>query len=359
MLAVGTSLAHRTHAQEVRYSDGRDSGLPEVVSPSHGFSFESRSEWKDSIAIEPEGNGHIYDDRATGVVDPLLEKQLRYAPPAEALEELDGVLLEPSLEELKMPLLDRRSERYSNYRNDESGIDYLPGDGQDFGWLSFHSAPYAEKGYRSGIHPSFSMHLLAGPTSVALPSRLYDFVLGYQRRAPLGSKFSYDVAASIGVYSDFEDSARDGVRFPGHAVGMLHLQPRLDFVFGVDYLHRDDIKLLPVIGFSKHPFLRENWRLDAVFPRPKMEFYVDSCTKLFVAGMMGGGTWDIEFPNETNDVMTYRDFRILFGYEASDGNGGYSAWELGYVFDRSLQFRGLAGDTSFDDAFVIRYRRGR
>ncbi len=291
--------------------------------------------------------------------DPILAKQLSYSPAEAELGDLEGVVLEMDEEELRKPLLFHRSNRYQNYRTDENGISYLPGDGQEFGWLSFYSTPYGRRGKYSGLNPSMSIHLLSGPTSTPLPPRLYDFVLGYQKRDTLSDAFSYDVSVSVGVYSDFEDSARDGVRFPGHAVGMAHLNSRTDFVFGVDYLDRDDIKLLPVIGCSLHPFLRENIRLDLVFPRPKIEFYLDRLTKLYVAGLMDGGTWDIEFPDQTNDVMTYRDFRVLFGYEWIDEDGDYQGCEMGYVFDRQLSFRGLPGDTLFDDAFVVRFFHGR
>ncbi len=80
-----------------------------------------------------------------------------------------------------------------------------------------------------------NLHLLSGPQTVHLPPRLYDFEFGYQMRKTINSTFSYDLSTMVGIYSDFEDSARDGVRFPSHAVGMFHPDPRIDWVFGIDY----------------------------------------------------------------------------------------------------------------------------
>ena len=258
--------------------------------------------------------------------------------------------------EWKLPKLSYFSqEPYLNYRSDEESQSYLPGDGDQFGWLSFESSPYLSRGYRSGFTTAFNFHLLSGPNVVPLPPRLYDFSLGYQKRGRIKDFMSYDLTTSIGVFSDFEDSAKDGVRFPGHAVGMLHLMPEMDLVFGVDYLSRDDIKLLPVGGISWRPQSMPDLRFDMVFPRPRIDYTIDNKSKIYLAGRLGGGTWDIEFPNNDNDVMTYRDLQLLLGFENRDSAGHLSSVEFGYVFDRRLEFRTLTQANEFDDAFVLRF----
>ena len=258
--------------------------------------------------------------------------------------------------ELKLPRLSYFSqEPYLNYRSAEQSLSYLPGDVDQFGWLSFGSSPYVERGTKSGITTAFNMHLLSGPSVVALPPRLYDFSLGYQKRGRIQDFMSYDLASSIGVFSDFEDSARDGVRFPGHAVGMLYFKPELDVVFGVDYLSRDDIKMLPVAGISWRPQTMPDLRFDLIFPRPRIDYSIDNQSKFYLAGRLGGGTWDIEFPNNDNDVMTYRDLQLLLGFERRKSDGNLSSLEIGYLFDRRLEFRTLTQTTEFDNAFVLRF----
>ena len=258
--------------------------------------------------------------------------------------------------ELKLPRLSYFSqEPYLNYRSAEQSLSYLPGDVDQFGWLSFGSSPYVERGTKSGITTAFNMHLLSGPSVVPLPPRLYDFSLGYQKRGRIQDFMSYDLASSIGVFSDFEDSARDGVRFPGHAVGMLYFKPELDVVFGVDYLSRDDIKMLPVAGISWRPQTMPDLRFDLIFPRPRIDYSIDNQSKFYLAGRLGGGTWDIEFPNNDNDVMTYRDLQLLLGFERRKSDGNLSSLEIGYLFDRRLEFRTLTQTTDFDNAFVLRF----
>ena len=254
-----------------------------------------------------------------------------------------------------MPPARSSSEPCLNYRADEESLSYLPGDGDNFGWLSFESSPYVARGYRSGLTTAFNMHLLSGPNAFPLPPRLYDFSLGYQRRARPLDILSYDLAFSVGVFSDFEDSARDGIRFPGHAVGMLHLKPELDMVFGIDYLSRDDVKLLPVGGLSWRPQAMPDMRFDLIFPRPRIDYSIDNQSRLYLAGRLGGGTWDIEFPTNDNDVMTYRDLQLLLGFERKTLDGDISSIEFGFVFDRRVGFRTLTQSSEFDDAFVLRF----
>ncbi len=262
---------------------------------------------------------------------------------------------ESTIGDLKLPKLSYfYEEPYTDYRTDETSLSYMPGNGDQFGWVSFDSAPYLKRGYRSGMTGAMNMHLLGGPDAVPLPPRLYDFSIGYQARGRIQDIMSYDLATTVGVFSDFEDSARDGVRFPGHAVGMLHLKPEVDIVFGIDYLSRDDIKLLPVGGMSWRPQSMQDLRFDLVFPRPRIDYSLDNQRKLYLAGRLGGGSWDIEFPNDDNDVMTYRDLQLLVGYELRDTDGSLGSWEFGYVFDRRIEFRTLGTELALDDAFVIR-----
>lgn len=244
---------------------------------------------------------------------------------------------------------------YTSYRNKEDSLTYMPGGGDQFGWLSFDSPNYLKRGTASGVTANMNFHLLSGPQSIHLPPRLYDFELGYQFRNSLSSLFSYEWSAMAGIYSDFEDSARDGVRFPAHAVGMFHPGPRADWVFGVDYLGRDDIKVLPVAGFVWHDPQRPELRYELVFPRPRIDLTLSSNSRIYCRGLLGGGTWDIEFPDESNDVMTYRDYRLSFGLEQADSEGALMSWELGWVFSRKLEFRDRPDAMGFDDGFVIRY----
>jgi len=293
-----------------------------------------------------------------GVLQPANEI---FLPPQEDLENIasnDPRIKSIDPEVVESPTLNLYSlsvERYSMYRREEDAVAYMPGNGEQFGWLSFASSNYLKSKKSSGLSGNINIHLLSGPNSIALPPRLYDFELGYQSRRSLSERFSYDWSVMAGIYSDFEDSVRDGVRYPSHAVGIFHQEPRADWVFGVDYLGRDDIKLLPVLGLCWHDPDRPAWRYQCIFPRPRVDLTLSSKNRVYCAGTLGGGTWDIEFPDDSNDVMTYRDYKFVLGFEQADTGKSLSAWELGWVFNRRLEFRSRSDERSFDDAFVLRY----
>ena len=95
--------------------------------------------------------------------------------------------------------------------------------------------------------------------------------------------------------------------------------------------------------------------MDLVFPRPRIDFMLSETNRIYLAGQMNGGTWQVRFPDRSNPALTYRDLRLLLGFESTSKSGGLSAWEFGYVFGRKLEFRDQPGQSGFDDAFVIQW----
>lgn len=300
----------------------------------------------------PELQSTPYSGTVTSEASPVVQPQVieshgEVEGEKESLKDLEEGRVDWNLERMAR-------ERYENYRTGESAWSWIPGGGQDFGWFSMTTSTYEARGHRSGVGGMINIHWLGGPYTSPLPSRVYDFGIGLQTRDALSDRFSYDVAASVGAFSDFEDSARDGIRFPSHAVGMVHFDSSTDIVFGLDYLDRDDYPLLPVFGVSLYNLDIPGLRMDLIFPRPRIEYALSPDSRAYIAGNMGGGTWDIEFPDETDKVMTYRDFRLLVGFERAD-DGSLGALEFGYVFGRRLEFRNDPITTDFQDAFVLQW----
>jgi len=242
---------------------------------------------------------------------------------------------------------------YSVYRSGEAGWGWLPGSGDDFGWLSMQSDTMLPRHARSGFDFSFSLHWLNGPNAVPLPPRLYDLVFGYQKRGEISDVFGYDIATSVGLFTDFEGSVREGFRFPGHAVGILHADTNMDLVLGVDIPDRDDLFALPVVGISVRDAVIDGLRMDLVFPRPRVEYAVSKDLRLYMAGRLGGGTWDVEFPDSSEQVITYRDYRIAAGWERPDTDGSIFAVEICWITGRRLELRDSSDVLQMDDAIML------
>jgi hypothetical protein len=95
---------------------------------------------------------------------------------------------------------------------------------------------------------------------------------------------------------------------------------------------------------------RDDLRLELVFPRPRIEVQVSPKNSLYLAGELGGGTWAIERMTGVDDVVTYRDLRLLLGIQGGDDEGYQSGFEIG----RDLSYRSKLGDYQPGDTVLFR-----
>lgn len=239
------------------------------------------------------------------------------------------------------------------YNSVQDDTTWLFGRGDDFGMFSLQSFPTLDLSSNSALVTGVGIHFLNGPIRTDMPPRLFDLQMAYHTRSAVNDRLLLDLKAGVGVFSDFEGSAREGVRSQGHAVSYFEWHPWLVSVAGVEVLDRDDYSILPVFGVISRP--TNNMIFELVFPRPKATFRTSQDHALYVSGELGGGTWAIERASGQDDVVTYRDLRVLFG-SASFGKTSDTAFEFGWAFDRNLAYRSFDGNYAPDDAFLIQWR---
>ena len=240
---------------------------------------------------------------------------------------------------------------FMGYRYSSDALEWIPGGGNQFGIFSVLLDRYQQSGIQNGIMTGFGFHVFSGPVQSDMPPRAYDFSIGYQIRQRIGP-LAFDLASAVQASSDFNWSARKGIQYPGHGVGFLTVRPELDLVFGVDYLDRADIKLLPVAGLIWKP--NPEMRFELVFPRPRVIFQLSDTYRLYFSGELGGGTWEIDRPTLGDNVATYRDLRACIGLASVEKDGRQSAIEVGYLFDRRLEYTSGTGNMNLNDAVVLR-----
>jgi hypothetical protein len=240
---------------------------------------------------------------------------------------------------------------FMGYRYSTSSLDWIPGGGDQFGMFSIAWDHYVKSGITNGLGIGMDFNFLSGPVQTDMPPRVYDFSIAYQIRDRLGP-LAFDLATSVLAASDFVGNARKGILFPSHAVGFLTVRSDLDVVFGVDYLDRGDVKLLPVGGLIWTP--TGTMRFEMVFPRPRAVFQLTERHRLYVAGELGGGTWAIRRVTLDDDLATYRDLRVCLGVEYLQKDGSRSAFEIGYLFDRRVEYSSTIGDMPLEDAVMFR-----
>ena len=242
-------------------------------------------------------------------------------------------------------------DAFWGYRYNENVFGWMIGNGDQFGDVMLISNRFEAAGIATGVGAGVEFHSLAGPGGTDMPPMVYEFSLGYQMRDQLGD-LRYDVSCGILAASDFEGSARRGIRLPSHAVGYVALNETLDVVFGFEYLDRADISVLPVGGLIWRP--DRDVRLELVFPRPSAYVQLTQCYRLCLKGGLGGATWAVERDSEVDDLATYSDLRFSLGVEKRTEEGRWESLEVAYLFDRTLDFTSGDGDYRPNGTIMIR-----
>jgi hypothetical protein len=241
---------------------------------------------------------------------------------------------------------------------------YIPRGGTD--GLGFNDAeialsvalPLPTRRHPVVITPGFTTHFLDGPANTDLPARLYDAYVAFNWYPRITRNLGAIISITPTVQSDFEHWDDRALRTPGKALlRYTWAEYERELVLGVIYLDRDDIPWLPAAGviWTPNPYLC----FELLFPRPRVMFMVNAGPEfedwLYVAGEYGGGSWSIErVPAQTQDVVTFADYRAIVGWERKKHGGAGMRVEAGYVFGRSFEYESNSERFKPDAAWMIR-----
>lgn len=207
------------------------------------------------------------------------------------------------------------------------------------------------------VTPTFTVWQTDGPTTPSLPAELYQASLQMTWLPKISERWRLILSATPGVYSDFQGADSGAFRMTGLGLAAYDWIPdRLKLVVGVVYLNRDDLSILPAAGLTWTP--NDNWKLELVMPRPRLaarlNYDVDFEDWVYLAGEIGGGTWQIQLDDTTNERMTVRDFRIILGVERKLDGGAGARLEVGYVLGREIEFRNDPMSYPLGDTLMLR-----
>ncbi len=206
------------------------------------------------------------------------------------------------------------------------------------------------------ITPAFNTRYVDGPLTPDLPSHLYETYIDFLWVPRLTDRWTAIIGVAPSLYSDFNVSENDAFRLTGKALARYDWVPdQLQFVFGVLFLNRDDIKLLPAGGAIWNPTLDRRYEL--IFPRPKLARRINAGPNfedwLYLGGEIGGNTWAYDRGGVV-DKVTLRGYRLLLGLERKlNGGAGYRI-EVGYVISREAEFASGLPDIDADDTALVR-----
>jgi hypothetical protein len=183
------------------------------------------------------------------------------------------------------------------------------------------------------------------PDGAILPNTLQSTALSLGVDAELGENWLLRVEVAPGIYSDFADSiSGDDFSMPV-IVGFSYLvDSKLQWVFGLQANWRSDIPVLPGAGVRWQ--FAEDWTLNAIFPKPRLEYRVDDSLTLHVGADLRGGTYVVrdDFgdsfgePRLNSAAVDYSEARVNFGVQYRIHPAVNLVFEGGYVFFRRFDF---------------------
>jgi hypothetical protein len=204
--------------------------------------------------------------------------------------------------------------------------------------------------------PFFRADMLDAAT-LDVPDTLYETGVKAFWRRPIDERFSTMLLLTPSVRSDFETS--EGA-FRLFGLGLLTYQAipdQLAISGGAVYTGREDFPVLPAMGLLWTP--TREWRFDIQFPSPRISYRVakngaTSETWAYLSGVFGGNTWAVTRASGAPDMLTISDLRLVSGLEyLLVGNRGVFG-EVGYVFDRSLEYTDAPFTRELEATWMLR-----
>ena len=230
------------------------------------------------------------------------------------------------------------------------------------------------------ITPGFVFDFLQGPLTpgaipdvpptTQLPAQLYSAYLDTAWNPKITPQFSAEVNARLGIYSDFETVTSHSVRITGTGLAVLQLTPTVTLKGGIEFLDRNDIKLLPAGGILWEP--DPQTRFDIYFPRPKIAKYLSTLGNneiwWYLGGEYGGGSWTFEHGPIRSTVFPFpvispsyseridiNDIRVFGGVDVTRPSGMTAFFEVGFVFEREIIYVLTPADfTTLNETFMLR-----
>lgn len=334
-----------------------------VVGVVFGFGgMLTAGEWPFSRAAHPSNFQTVFVDAAA---DELLGDigNAEVDPPAPLLPPPASVGAEVRIEGPGALEDDEDAEEDDAQKSHGSGLvfTYVPGTGDQLGvfGFDFRSVPPTTLPQASTLtmNTGWGITWLNGPSSTDLPPQLFHVTIDIGGIAKINDEWAVDLAITPAWYTDWVNRRPESFRLGGRGAWYYRFDDSVQLAAGFVYLNRDDIPALPIAGVVLGNE-ESGRRYELVFPRPKMAWRITETETadhwFYVNGELGGGSWAIKRTDRTPDVLTYRDYRLMGGFEFRRKKGRRGAIEAGWLFSRAIESRTGRGDYDPQDAFITR-----
>ncbi len=204
---------------------------------------------------------------------------------------------------------------------------------------------------------------LVAADTFGLPPNLYQYSLGLSWVRPIKEKWMLRSMLGVALATDNRNTTSDAWQFRGGLFAVYERSDKWQWVLGAIAIGRNDLPVVPAIGAVWNP--RPDLKVDLTFPKPRVSLLLsesESRQRWAYVGMeLGGTTWAYERPDRMNDQLTYKDWRVVAGWESLPTPiagtrftaGRKLGFQIGYVFSRKLEFISNAPDISLADSLMF------
>jgi hypothetical protein len=198
------------------------------------------------------------------------------------------------------------------------------------------------------ITAAYSFTDLTAPPSMDLPSSLHDISLGAGWIRRINERWMARLMLSAAFASDLNNTGSDAWQLRAGGFAVYRPNSRWSFAVGAIATGRDDLPVIPAAGAIWEP--SPNLKVDLMMPNPKVAILVaDYGTRqhwAYFGGGFAGGTWAYERMSGAAERLTYREWRLVLGWEARPPQppGTFAPLgvryyaEVGYIFGRRFEF---------------------
>ena len=214
------------------------------------------------------------------------------------------------------------------------------------------------------ITTGYSFTHIDAPAAFDLPESLHDFSLGMAWMRRMNERWMARFIFNGAFASDMDNTSSDAWQIRGGGFALFRPNDRWSWAFGALATGRDDVPVIPAVGVIWEP--SPVFRVNLTMPNPRVSFLLaESSTRQhwgYVGGGISGGTWAYDRASGAGERLSYREFRLLLGWESMTprlpgtfrSTGTRLNTEIGYVFGREFEFDSAGGDISLEDALLLR-----
>ena len=214
------------------------------------------------------------------------------------------------------------------------------------------------------VRTGFNHTNLAAGSLFDLPEDFFEYSIGISRVKRWNDRWLFRSDIGVAYATDNENRSSDSWQFRGSAFGIYQCNSEWQFSLGAIALGRRDLPVIPAIGAVWTP--NASARVDLIPPIPTANFLLSDDgirQRWFFAGFgFSGSTWGYESTTFGDDVLTYRDLRLVCGWRSTPkpppgipfARGRKNRIEFGYAFSRELEFDNENANVDLGDSFLFR-----